>query len=81
MTDTICTENYAACLPDRETREQRRFALGFTDLCRRVFGWILALEDKRLSRLALSEMTDSQLADIGITRAEARREAARPFWN
>lgn len=81
MTDTICTEDYAACLPDRAAREQRRFATGVADLVRKAFGWILALEDKRLSRLALSEMTDSQLADIGITRAEARREAARPFWN
>lgn len=81
MTDTICTEDYAACLPDRAAREQRRFATGLASLCRKAFGWILALEDKRLSRLALSEMTDSQLADIGITRAEARREAARPFWN
>ena len=81
MADTICTENHAACLPDREANEQRRLATGLADLFRKAFGWILALEDKRLSRLALSEMTDSQLADIGVTRAEARREAARPFWN
>jgi uncharacterized protein YjiS (DUF1127 family) len=43
--------------------------------------WILGREEKRLSRIALSELTDEQLADIGVTPAEARREAARPFWN
>ncbi|WP_438748117.1 DUF1127 domain-containing protein [Pararhizobium sp. O133] len=34
-----------------------------------------------MSRLALAELTDDQLADIGIRAAEARREAARPFWD
>ncbi|WP_244490272.1 MULTISPECIES: DUF1127 domain-containing protein [Rhizobium/Agrobacterium group] len=46
-----------------------------------VIAWIIDREDKRLSRIALSELTDDQLADIGVTPAEARREAARPFWN
>ena len=42
-----------------------------------VIAWIIDREDKRLSRIALSELTDDQLADIGVTPAEARREAAR----
>jgi len=36
---------------------------------------------RRLStRRALLNLTDAQLADIGITRAEANHEALRPFW-
>ncbi|MEM9060724.1 MAG: DUF1127 domain-containing protein [Pseudomonadota bacterium] len=32
-------------------------------------------------RRALREMPESVLKDIGLTRAEAEREAARPFWD
>ncbi len=31
-------------------------------------------------RRQLAELSDRQLADIGISRAEARAEAQRPFW-
>jgi uncharacterized protein YjiS (DUF1127 family) len=34
---------------------------------------------KRRSRLALLELTDDQLKDIGISRADAQREGLRPF--
>lgn len=32
-------------------------------------------------RRALAAMDARQLADIGITRDQARTEAARPFWD
>lgn len=32
-------------------------------------------------RANLRSMTDAELADIGISRAQADREAARPFWD
>lgn len=32
------------------------------------------------TRRALLRLTDAQLRDIGLTRAEANREALRPFW-
>ncbi|MHA6491975.1 DUF1127 domain-containing protein [Pseudomonas borbori] len=36
---------------------------------------------RRLStRRALLNLNDAQLKDIGLTRAQARREALRPFW-
>ncbi|QLC77496.1 DUF1127 domain-containing protein [Pseudomonas sp. LPB0260] len=36
---------------------------------------------RRLStRRALLELDDAQLRDIGLTRAQARQEALRPFW-
>ena len=31
-------------------------------------------------RRQLAELSDRQLADIGISRVEARTEAAKPFW-
>jgi len=46
-----------------------------------VWRWFAFRSEKARSRLTLSELTDSQLDDIGVTRAEARRETCRPFWN
>jgi uncharacterized protein YjiS (DUF1127 family) len=81
MKGTICTVDHLDCSAIARTPEQRSVVGSLANLCRKLFAWILEREGKRLSRLALSEMTDSQLADIGVTRAEARREAARPFWD
>ena len=33
------------------------------------------------SRRVLSTLDDHQLRDIGLSRAEARRESERPFWD
>lgn len=35
---------------------------------------------RRHSRLALNELTDEQLRDIGLEREAALEEAQRPFW-
>ncbi|MBP0615476.1 DUF1127 domain-containing protein [Jiella mangrovi] len=35
---------------------------------------------RRRSRLALSELSDCQLRDIGVSRQEALTEAGKPFW-
>ena len=43
--------------------------------------WIDNLLDRRRSRLALLEMTDDQLKDIGVTRCDAHREGIRSFWD
>lgn len=32
-------------------------------------------------RARLAQMSDEQLADIGLDRTRAAREAARPFWD
>ncbi|WP_318011190.1 DUF1127 domain-containing protein [Mesorhizobium sp. ES1-1] len=37
--------------------------------------------DRRRSRLALLEMTDDQLKDIGLSRGDAYREGIRAFWD
>ena len=46
----------------------------------RRFRMIEGAVERRRSRLALMELTDVQLKDIGISRSEAYREANRPFW-
>ena len=33
------------------------------------------------SRQALADLDDCALEDIGVTEAQARREAARPVWD
>lgn len=43
--------------------------------------WIGNLLERRRSRLALLEMTDEQLKDIGVSRCDAHREGIRPFWD
>jgi len=35
---------------------------------------------KRASRRALRDLTDDELLDIGVTRAEARKEAGKSFF-
>jgi uncharacterized protein YjiS (DUF1127 family) len=40
----------------------------------------LAWHDRARERRALMEMSDRTLRDVGISRADACREAARPFW-
>ncbi|SDW50732.1 DUF1127 domain-containing protein [Celeribacter indicus] len=35
----------------------------------------------RRQRRALASLSDERLADIGLTRDEALREAARPLWD
>ncbi|TGQ71155.1 DUF1127 domain-containing protein [Mesorhizobium sp. M00.F.Ca.ET.186.01.1.1] len=43
--------------------------------------WVGRRMEKRRSRLALLEMTDEQLKDIGLSRGEAYSELNRPLWD
>ncbi|WP_227010265.1 DUF1127 domain-containing protein [Pelagibius marinus] len=51
----------------------RRLVLGTVNL---LMVWQQRLED----RACLEAMSEARLRDIGLTRAEARREAEKPFW-
>lgn len=82
--DTIATINYSrADLSGQMTRPSGR--RGFVSRLVRVVGslarWIDHLLERRRSRLALLEMTDDQLKDIGISRCDAHREGVRRFWD
>ena len=41
---------------------------------------LVSWAERRRSRLALKELDDHLLDDIGVTRAQATQEAERPFW-
>ncbi|WP_200840996.1 DUF1127 domain-containing protein [Geminicoccus flavidas] len=36
--------------------------------------------DRVVQRRALAGLTDQELLDIGVSRQDARLEAAKPFW-
>ena len=46
----------------------------------RVWGSILLWQRKRASRRVLRDLTDSELHDIGIGRADAGKEVAKSFF-
>jgi len=46
-----------------------------------VFGTLLVWQSRANQRARLAEMESHRLEDMGITPAEARREAAKPFWH
>ena len=46
-----------------------------------ALSWLHNILERRRSRLALLEMSDEQLKDIGISRADAYREGHIPLWN
>ena len=55
----------------------RRFTQG------RLRVWASAIRmwfERSRQRRALAELDDRLLCDIGVTPAQARREAAKPFW-
>ena len=53
---------------------RRRFDLGA------LLAWSRAVADQARQRRRLAEMSDRQLADIGISRSDARAEAEKPWW-
>ncbi|MEI9425202.1 DUF1127 domain-containing protein [Mesorhizobium sp. Cs1299R1N1] len=59
---------------------QRGFAGRLVQVVRSLAKWIDHLLERRRGRLALLEMTDDQLKDIGISRCDAHREGIKPLW-
>jgi uncharacterized protein YjiS (DUF1127 family) len=53
---------------------------GFGNPLKRLFATILTWQQRYELRRHLLAMDDRLLADIGMSRAEARKEAAKPFW-
>ena len=58
-----------------------RYVLAFWTAMVRVAIWLEAGLEKSRSRRALQELSDHQLKDIGLSRADAFRECNRPFWD
>lgn len=47
---------------------------------RRLWGLYCEPAAKRRGRMALGEMSDWQLRDIGVSERDARQESTVPFW-
>ncbi|MER8744938.1 MULTISPECIES: DUF1127 domain-containing protein [unclassified Mesorhizobium] len=60
---------------------RRGFVGRIVHVVRSLARWIDVLIERRRGRLALLEMTDEQLRDIGVSRDDAHREGIRRFWD
>jgi uncharacterized protein YjiS (DUF1127 family) len=47
---------------------------------RRFGAWLRLCRHRRRERLALAELSDDQLKDIGLSAADVYGECAKPFW-
>ena len=47
----------------------------------RYVTWLEAKLERKRTRRALSELSDYELKDIGLSRCDAEREARRRFWD
>ena len=66
---------------DLDQIEPVRPAHRFVGLLSTVALLIQAMAERSRSRRALSALNDDELKDIGLSRADAYREARRPFWD
>lgn len=80
--DTIETIRYArpAFGAQAEPSAHRGFAGRLVVVLRSIARQVDRMLERRRGRLALLEMTDDQLKDIGISRCDAHREGIRAFW-
>ncbi|TPJ35423.1 DUF1127 domain-containing protein [Mesorhizobium sp. B2-8-3] len=80
--DTIETIRYAR--PTVGAQSEPLAHRGFVDrlvvVLRSIARQIDRMLERRRGRLALLEMTDEQLKDIGVSRCDAHREGIRAFW-
>ena len=53
---------------------------GFGNPLKRLYATIVAWQQRYELRRHLLAMDDRLLDDIGFTRTQARKEAAKPFW-
>ncbi|PBC08849.1 DUF1127 domain-containing protein [Mesorhizobium sp. WSM3859] len=80
--NTIETIRYAhpAFGAQTEPLAHRGFVGRMVAMLRSIATQIGRMLERRRGRLALLEMTDEQLKDIGVSRCDAHREGIRSFW-
>ena len=71
----------AQCLAHQPTTQTATFWRSLRTQCIAAANWIGRQLERRRSRLALLEMTDEQLKDIGLSRGEAHAEYVRRLWD
>lgn len=64
----------------RKTTPSAGIATRMVRLLSKAVDRLSAMMERRRSRLFLLEMTDDQLKDIGLSRADAEREGLRRPW-
>jgi uncharacterized protein YjiS (DUF1127 family) len=69
-----------ASIPARSARRALGLRLGLRSAAARALVGLLRWHEIARQRRALLTLDDRMLKDIGITRAEAEREASRPSW-
>jgi len=52
----------------------------FESVAIRAAALLLTWQERAMQRYALASLDARMLDDIGLARADARREAAKPFW-
>ena len=68
-------------LAQAPTTQSATFRRSLRTHCIAAANWIGRQLERRRSRLALLEMTDEQLKDIGLSRGEAHGEYMRHVWD
>jgi uncharacterized protein YjiS (DUF1127 family) len=66
-------------MSQRSARGRRRFG-DLIPVARRVLAWVRRCVERAAERRTLAQMTEWQLRDIGVSRGEAKAEAAKPCW-
>ena len=79
-TDHAAAQRLAGQVPAPPARTQTSLQALHAQ-CIAVARWLTRQMEKRRSRLALLEMTDEQLKDIGLSRGEAHGEYMRHVWD
>jgi uncharacterized protein YjiS (DUF1127 family) len=51
-----------------------------TSLPRRILDTLVAWQRRAADRRQLASMEETMLKDMGVSRLDAEREAAKPFW-
>jgi uncharacterized protein YjiS (DUF1127 family) len=54
--------------------------IALSRLFRQLVGGLVTWQDRAQQRLALAELTDRDLQDIGLSRDDIERETAKPLW-
>jgi uncharacterized protein YjiS (DUF1127 family) len=69
-----------ASIPARDARTAQGLWPAIRPWAAAALDRLLAWHEVARQRRALLGLSDRMLKDIGVTRAEAEREASRPFW-
>ena len=75
--DTIDTINAE---PWSDNQAPPTYKRGVSIVAKRLLAWLDLCVHRHRSRMDLLELTEGQLADIGISRHEAHREGIKRFW-